>query len=82
MVQLNYLSIFLLLIWSCEFMTKVAVAEEIPAEVNNVHLPTDLADELPTVLIVLLVRNKAHILPYFLTYLERQNYPKSRLSLW
>ncbi|XP_024871369.1 glycosyltransferase 25 family member-like, partial [Temnothorax curvispinosus] len=36
----------------------------------------------PTVLIGVLVRNKAHTLPYFLSLLERQDYPKKRISLW
>lgn len=36
----------------------------------------------PTILIVSLVRNKAHTLPLFLTYLEEQQYPKDRISLW
>lgn len=45
-------------------------------------LPSDLGDEPPTVVVVLLVRNKAHILPLFLTYLERLNYPKEQIALW
>lgn len=36
----------------------------------------------PSILIVTLVRNKAHTLPLFLTHLEQQEYPKSRISLW
>ena len=36
----------------------------------------------PTVFISVLIRNKAHILPYFLTCLENQNYPKSRIILY
>lgn len=36
----------------------------------------------PSVLIVTLIRNKAHTLPMFLTYLEEQDYPKDRISLW
>lgn len=36
----------------------------------------------PAVLIGILVRNKAHTLPYFLTLLERLDYPKQRISLW
>lgn len=36
----------------------------------------------PTVLIAILIRNKAHTLPYFLSLLEQQNYPKSRIKLW
>lgn len=35
-----------------------------------------------TVMIAILVRNKEHTLPYFLTYLERLDYPKDRISLW
>lgn len=36
----------------------------------------------PSVVIILLVRNKAHTLPYFLTYLENLSYPKERITLW
>lgn len=36
----------------------------------------------PSVLIVSLIRNKAHTLPLFLSYLESQDYPKERISLW
>lgn len=36
----------------------------------------------PTVLIVTLFRNKAHILPYFFSYLDQLEYPKNRISLW
>lgn len=36
----------------------------------------------PAVLISILIRNKAHILPYFFTYLENLDYPKERIGLW
>lgn len=36
----------------------------------------------PSVLIVSLVRNKALVLPLHLSYLEEQDYPKDRISLW
>lgn len=36
----------------------------------------------PSVLIVSLIRNKAITLPLFLSYLEEQDYPKDRISLW
>ena len=39
-------------------------------------------DFLPSMVIVILVRNKAHTLPYFLTLLDEQDYDKSRLSLY
>lgn len=36
----------------------------------------------PTVLVSVLVRNKQHTLPYFLSNLENLNYPKDRMSIW
>ena len=42
---------------------------------------TGAGDE-PTVMIVMLVRNKEPYLPYTLTQLSRLDYPKRRLSLW
>lgn len=36
----------------------------------------------PTVLVSILVRNKQHTLPYFLSHFEDLNYPKNRMSLW
>lgn len=36
----------------------------------------------PTLMIVSLIRNKAHTLPYFFSYLENLNYPKDRIALW
>ncbi|XP_030371927.1 glycosyltransferase 25 family member [Scaptodrosophila lebanonensis] len=45
-------------------------------------LPADLDYQPPTVLITVLVRNKGHVLPYFLSYLEKLDYPKERISLW
>ena len=38
--------------------------------------------ELKTVLIVLLVRNKAHTLPHFLAMLDGLDYPRDKLRLW
>jgi collagen beta-1,O-galactosyltransferase len=43
---------------------------------------SQIVNKDPTVVITLLVRNKAHTLPYFLTLLERLDYPKDRISLW
>ncbi|XP_049818713.1 glycosyltransferase 25 family member [Aethina tumida] len=36
----------------------------------------------PTIVFSMIVRNKAHTLPYFLSTIERLNYPKERISLW
>lgn len=51
---------------------------------SNVSANTREEQELmePTVLIAILVRNKAHALPYFFGALERLNYPKQRIALW
>ncbi|XP_060654713.1 glycosyltransferase 25 family member [Drosophila nasuta] len=45
-------------------------------------LAEDLEYEKPTVLLTLLVRNKAHILPLFLSYVEKLDYPKKRIAIW
>ena len=71
-----YLPVLLLAIWSVQ-AEHVSTVEAILSQ-----LPTDLKDEPPTILIALMVRNKAHILPYVLSYLEQQIYPKHRLALW
>jgi len=36
----------------------------------------------PTVMVAVLVRNKAHTLPWFLQYLQNIDYPKQRIRLW
>lgn len=36
----------------------------------------------PTVVVAVLVRNKAHTLPWFLGQLELLDYPKDRITLW
>lgn len=36
----------------------------------------------PTILVSILVRNKAHTLPYFLSNFEALNYSKERMALW
>lgn len=43
---------------------------------------SELEYEQPTVLITILVRNKAHILPLFLSYVEQLDYPKHRIAFW
>ena len=35
-----------------------------------------------TVFVAVFIRNKAHILPNFLHYLQHMNYPKTKLILW
>jgi len=36
----------------------------------------------PTVMMAVLVRNKAHTLPWFMHYLQNLDYPKQRIRLW
>ena len=73
------LVLLLLGIWQIQAVDTETVSS---LEQLNSLLPPDLQDEPPTILIALLVRNKGHILPYVLSYLEEQNYPKQRLALW
>ena len=51
--------------------------ETVASEVDG-----DSSSELRTVLIVLLVRNKAHTLPHFLAMLDGLDYPRDKLRLW
>lgn len=51
-------------------------------ELQNLMNDRNLLYKKPSVLIVSLIRNKAHTLPMFLSYLEEQDYPKDRVSLW
>ncbi|KAI9587920.1 glycosyltransferase 25 family member [Glossina fuscipes] len=45
-------------------------------------LPNDLFEIPSSIMVVILVRNKAHVLPIFLTYFEQLDYPKERIALW
>jgi collagen beta-1,O-galactosyltransferase len=51
-------------------------------EVSSVNVVTEPERFLPTVVIAVFVRNKAHTLPFFLTALEELEYPKDRIALW
>lgn len=58
------------------FSLKVLTAAETEAEgVIDLFWP-------PTVVVAVLVRNKAHTLPWFLGQLELLDYPKDRITLW
>lgn len=40
------------------------------------------SEKWPTIIITSLVRNKENALPYFLTNLQKLDYPKDRIILW
>lgn len=62
-------------LWYCSVWTKTSI---------NIHLSTYQARPNSTfsVWTLVLCRNKAHTLPYFLTTLYRQDYQKSRIVLY
>ena len=65
---------------NCEESTQKQYEEELETQIN---IETSSFNELPpTVMVVILVRNKAHILPHFLALFERLNYPKNRMGLY
>ena len=37
---------------------------------------------IPSVLVTILVRNKAHTLPYFFKFFEDLDYPREKMTLW
>lgn len=51
-------------------------------EINSADKSDSWIEKKPKLVIVSFVRNKAHILPLFLSYLEQLDYPKDRISLW
>lgn len=53
----------------------------LPADEDSLLLNEDYT-KLPTIIIVVLFRNKAHTMPYFFNFLHRLDYPKDRISLW
>ncbi|KAK4877567.1 hypothetical protein RN001_010073 [Aquatica leii] len=61
-------------------MSKVAFFFVMLVNLYTVTLSSQIKP--PTLVIAVLIRNKAHTLPYFLTLLEKINYPKDRISLW
>ena len=68
--------IYILMKWMCIVVFFVSVWKITDGEHSQV------VNKDPTIVIALLVRNKAHTLPYFLTLFERLDYPKDRISLW
>lgn len=59
-----------------------ALSAGLAASDEDLDLKSQLEYEQPTVLITILVRNKAHILPLFLSYVEQLDYPKHRIAFW
>lgn len=57
----------------CSFYTTQLIASNV--DFNE-------TEKYPTFVIATLIRNKAHTLPYFFTYLEQLDYPKDRITLW
>lgn len=66
--------------WCCGLWPLICAAYDESGE-SQAHA-ADEHNKLPTILIVTLFRNKAHTLPHFFTYLNQQDYPKERISLW
>ncbi|KAL5290495.1 CERCAM family protein [Megaselia abdita] len=62
--------LFILSIVKCE--DNLNFNEAVPIEVERT----------PTIFVPILIRNKAHILPYFFSYFENLDYPKNKISLW
>lgn len=61
------------------FLTAIVVSCCLPLGHSDTY---EFQEKFPTILVVTLIRNKAHSLPFFLSYLERQDYPKNRMGLW
>ncbi|XP_076315609.1 procollagen galactosyltransferase 2 [Tachypleus tridentatus] len=77
------LSVILILGTFIHLCSKPALSEQNLVKKKLNSSEDERAEEfLPTILIAILARNKAHTLPYFFGQLENLNYPKSRIILW
>lgn len=47
----------------------------------NPAVPIEI-ERTPTIFVPILIRNKAHAIPYFFSYFENLDYPKEKISLW
>lgn len=69
--------------WILQLIVLIKIVNSITGAVIDHEQKAESQDsEQASVMIVILVRNKAHILPYFLYCLENMDYPKDRISLW
>ena len=76
MTWFHYYFVSIVLIFEIDFKGFVTNADGNLESENN-----DLFKQ-PTVVISILIRNKAHSLAWFFGHLERLNYPKERITLW
>ncbi|CAG0893908.1 unnamed protein product [Cyprideis torosa] len=62
--------------WSAAFFTLGII--QYATEIGGLLLTSS---DPASILVAIQIRNKAHILPYFFSYLSNQNYPKDRIAL-
>lgn len=62
--------------------TYLSSAQRVDAFEQNQGVGSERNAEDPLVFVAMLVRNKAHTLPWFLHYFENLDYPKWRIQLW
>ncbi|XP_060602538.1 procollagen galactosyltransferase 1-like isoform X2 [Ruditapes philippinarum] len=69
-------------VFICSLVIIVAILSTHCNGNNSEHQHIEEEQSLPTVFVAILVRNKAHTLPWFLGHLELINYPKEKIALW
>lgn len=68
-LRVRSLGFLVCLTLSCILIKEVDTNDRVPLQKN-------------TVLVVMLARNKAHTLPFFLSQFQKLVYPKHRIALW
>lgn len=61
------------------FMVLFWISNSVASESVETWAPSETA---PSVMVAILLRNKAHTLPFFLNYIQNLDYPKERIRLW
>lgn len=85
--NMEFVKIFIVLILIFLFKYSSNSGDASDEKAQEIVAMPNLASDIsvykkPSLVVCSLIRNKAHTLPMFLTYLEEQDYPKDRISLW
>ena len=66
----------------CKYIALILLLGQIKYVESHTDYVRHAKELQPTVTVAILVRNKAHVLPYFLQAVENLSYPKDRISIW
>ena len=72
----------IIIVLCCIFSIRSQLTNHVGSSITADNPAWPRSNIAPSVFVVLLVRNKAHTLPWSLYYFDRLDYPKQRMRLW